>query len=159
MLHPSDNRHKRGRALGWTISFYLLLAAILLVPTAMFWPRGPLASRDLGCANMEPKRAREICRALSETLAWTWLGHAVIAPGWRVTWNGLRRVYCGEQVSEADVPALEAMARASDWRLQSGAENLLRLLRAAEGAVDEPETSIFNPLHSEYLLKNGCVGR
>ena len=97
----------------------------------MFWPRGPLASRDLGCANMEPKRARETCRALSETLAWTWLGHAVITPGWRVTWNGLRRVYCGEQVSEADVPALEAMTRASDWRLQSGAGNLLRLVAAA----------------------------
>jgi FlaA1/EpsC-like NDP-sugar epimerase len=73
------------------------------------------------------------------------VGHAIIAPGWRLTWPGLRRVYCGQNIAAADIPALETLARAADWRLETGAANLLRLVAASGGKSDEPETSIFNP--------------
>ena len=136
----------------------LTLVALALVGLlgALFWPRGVMASRDIGCAKFTPKREQEICRALSAAMEWTWLGHAVIAPGWRLAWQGLRRVYCAERISAADVPALEALARGPDWRLENGAGNLLRLVAAQAGRNDEPETSIFNPSNPEYLLKGGC---
>jgi hypothetical protein len=141
---------------GWVIACSLLLVAIVLVPGALLWPRGALASRDLGCTKVGLMRAQEICQALSGALEWTWFGHAIIAPGWRLTWQGLRRAYCSERISAADIPALETLVRAPDWRLENGAGNLPRLVSAQAGGRDEPETSIFNPNHPDYLLKGGC---
>ena len=142
---------RSGKALSVVV---LLVFATLVV--ASFWPCGSIASRDIGCAMAQSTREREICRALSEALEWTWLGHAIIAPGWRLTWPGLRRVYCGQNIAAADIPALETLARAADWRLETGAANLLRLVAASGGKSDEPETSIFNPQNPDYLLKDGC---
>jgi hypothetical protein len=115
------------------------------------------ASRDIGCAKVQSGPERDICRALSEALEWTWRGHAIIAPGWRLTWPGLRQVYCGERIAAGDISALETLARGSDWRLEGGAGNLLRLVAASAGTSDEPETSIFNRRNPDYLLKDGCV--
>jgi len=147
---------KRGPCVSATL---LVLLPVLLVVlcASLFWPRGSMASRDIGCAKVQLRREGEICRALSEAMEWTWLGHAIIAPGWRLTWPGLRRVYCGANIAAADIPALETLARGSDWRLESGAGNLLRLVAASAGTSDEPETSIFNPQNPDYLLKDGCV--
>ena len=69
---------------------------------------------------------------------------------------GIRRVYCGQNIAAADIPALETLARAADWRLETGAANLLRLVAASGGKSDEPETSIFNPQNPDYLLRGGC---
>ena len=136
----------------------LLLACVIAVVLAMAWPDKEMISRDIGCASVTQDRGKEICLALSSSMEWTWMGHAIISPGWRVTWNALRRVYCREKISATDVVALESMKRGSDWRLQDGADGLLRLVRSRSGPPYESENSIFNPTNSQYILKNGCAG-
>ena len=87
------------------------------------------------------------------------MGHAIISPGWRVTWNALRRVYCLEKLSAADLAVLETLKKmGSDWRLEAGADYLIRLVTSRSGSAYEPENSIFNPTNSQYILKNGCAG-
>jgi hypothetical protein len=137
------------------ISTVAVLGAVALL-LALGWPDKRMISRDIGCANVEPGRGQQICRALSDSMEWTWMGHAIISPGWRVTWTGLRRVYCHEKIELVDVPVLKTMAARSDWRLQDGAEDLIRL--TGGGATAEPENSIFNPKNPDYLLKDGCRG-
>ncbi len=87
------------------------------------------------------------------------MGHAMISPGWRVTWNALRRVYCDEKIGSADLPLLETLKRGSDWRLRDGIDGLIRLAGSGNGLVHEDENSIFNPSNPQYLLKNGCAGK
>jgi hypothetical protein len=140
------------------IAIPALLCVIGLV-LVMSWPDKKMISRDIGCANIALQRGKEICHALSDSMEWTWMGHAIISPGWRVTWNALRRVYCSEKISAVDLTALEAMKMGSDWRLQSGADDLVRLVGSSSGGpANEPENSIFNPTNPNYLLKDGCVG-
>lgn len=123
-----------------------MLALILL--TALF-------HKDIGCSKATPGREQQICRAISDSMEWTWMGHAIISPGWRVTWSSLRRVYCRQKLGAADLPALQALKKGSrDWRLESAADNLTRLL----SPTNEPETSIFNPTNSQYILRQGCPG-
>ena len=136
----------------------LFLAGIIALALATGWPDKKMISRDIGCANVSPGRGTEICQALSDEMEWTWMGHAIISPGWRVTWNGLRRVYCREKMRAADLTVLETLKTGSDWRLQDGAEGLIRLVGSLSDPSNEPETSIFNPTNPHYLLKNGCVG-
>jgi hypothetical protein len=90
-------------------------------------------------------------------MEWTWTGHAIISPGWRVTWNALRRLYCREKINRTDLTALETMKRDSDWRLEDGADELIRLVGGSGGASTEPENSIFNPANPHYVLKDGCA--
>jgi hypothetical protein len=102
-----------------------------------------LAERHYGFARHRlrdgsPGRGQEICRALSASMEWTWMGHAIISPGWRPTWRGLAHVWCALQISDAD---------------------LIRITTNRGGFGDEPENSIFNPKTPAYLLKDGCAGR
>jgi hypothetical protein len=91
-------------------------------------------------------------------MQWTWMGHAIVAPGFRVTWDGLARVWCATHITDADLPALEALRRASDdWRLESSASNLILILKNRDGAGGEPENSIFHPKNPSYILRNGCA--
>ncbi len=91
-------------------------------------------------------------------MQWSWLGHAIIAPGWRVSLESVRRTYCGEHIGPQDIPALEVLRHAAkDWRAESGADFLLRLLRDKDGAGDEDVASVFNPANPSFLLKNGCA--
>ena len=85
------------------------------------------------------------------------MGHAIVSPGWRVTWSGLARVYCRENITTVDLPVLEVLKRGSDWRLADGAEDLTRLTTNNAGKVTESETSIFNPKNPDYILRNGCA--
>jgi len=141
------------------IAISVLLAAILVAGAlAIVWPDRKMISRDIGCATVSPERAKIICQDLSESMEWTWMGHAIISPGWRVTWNGLRQVYCRQRPDAADLPALEYLKRGSDWRLQDGADGLIRLVGSTSGPAHESENSIFNPANPQYILKGGCVG-
>lgn len=135
----------------------LVVVGVISLVLMMGWPDKKMISRDIGCANVAAGRGREICQALSDSMEWTWMGHAIISPGWRVTWNALRRVYCREQLSAADLPALEAMKSGPDWRLEDGANDLIRLI-GSRGPAKESENSIFNPTNPQYILKDGCVG-
>ena len=140
------------------IAISVLLAAIVVaVVLLMAWPDKGMTSQDIGCANVTPERPKAVCQALSESMEWTWMGHAIISPGWRVTWNSLRQVYCRERINATDLPALEYLKRGSDWRLQDGADGLTRLIGSASGQAHEPQNSIFNPANPQYILKGGCV--
>jgi hypothetical protein len=134
---------------------WLLAAAVLALSVLLLWPRGEMISRDMGCAQVAPERARRICESLSATAEWTWMGHAIIAPGWRVTRSSVRRTYCREKVGVDDGAVLEALAKSPDWRLQSGAESLLRLTRDQK---QEDAASIFHPGNPQYVLRDGCRG-
>jgi hypothetical protein len=90
----------------------LFVAALVLGPLiALTWPSGYMVSRDIGCARASDARGRAICDSLASSMQWTWLGHAIISPGWRVTWPGLRDVYCRKHLESADVPILERLAQ------------------------------------------------
>jgi hypothetical protein len=116
-----------------------------------------MTSRDLGCAAVSDIRASVICRRLQREMQWTWTGHAIISPGWRVTFRSVVRTYCGEKVGSKDVKSLEALRRSStDWRTESGADFLLRLVRNLDGSAHEDAGSIFNAHNPSYILKDGC---
>lgn len=116
-----------------------------------------MLSRDLGCSNVAPGREQEICRSISDSMQWTWFGHAIISPGWRPTFDSIRDVYCRRQVTTADLPVLESLRQGMpDWRRESAAENLQRILKNLDGSADEPENSIFHPKNPSYILRNGC---
>ena len=131
-------------------------ATVMLVLGVMWifgWPSPGMTTRKLSCARQADPRARQVCIALQEHMEWTWFGHAIVSPGWRVTFRTVREVYCGLSVSASDVPAIENLRKsATDWRLQDGAQELIWLLDGAS----QPPTSIFNPSHPQYLLKDGC---
>src|SRR5258708_3957202 len=135
----------------------IVLAIVIAVVLVMSWPDKKMISRDIGCANVTPGRGNQICRALSDSMEWTWMGHATISPGWRVTWNALRRVYCYEKINAADLPALQTIKKGSDWRLQDGADGLVRLIDSSGGPGNQPQNTLFNPTNPQYLLKDGCV--
>lgn len=135
--------------------FFIVIAATVVAIAVVCWPDANMASRDIGCVKAPPGRRSNICNALSAGMEWTWLGHAIVSPGWRLTWAGLRRVYCQENITAGDLPVLESLKKGLDWRLQDGADGLIRLISSGGGHA-EPENSIFNPQNPNYILKNGC---
>ena len=135
----------------------VLAASFIALVLALCWPSGYMITRDIGCSKANSERGKDICDALSASMEWTWMGHAIVSPGWRVTWRGLGRVYCQEKITDDDLPMLEMLKRGSDWRLEFGADSLIRLAINSSGKQTEPETSIFNPNNADYILKNGCV--
>jgi hypothetical protein len=119
--------------------------------------RTNILSRDLGCAGVPDARGRMICRRLQQEMEWTWTGHAILSPGWRVTFKSVRRTYCAAGIGDRDINALEALQQTTrDWRAQSGADFLLRLLRNSNGSAHEDVNSIFNAVNPSYVLKGGC---
>ncbi len=113
-----------------------------------------MASRDLDCVNAKALRARVICTHIEQAMRWSWLGHATVAPGYRFPIGAYRAVFCALDLSTADVPALEQLSSPTrDWRLQSAAEGLLKLVRGDESNED----SIFSPSNPAYLLEDGCA--
>jgi hypothetical protein len=135
----------------------VIAAGLLALIAVMAWPGRGMMSRDIGCANMLSQRGKQLCQALSQSMEWTWMGHAIVSPGWRITWRSLRRVYCREGIGVGDLAVLQRLKRTSDWRLQDAADDLIRLIGTASGQVNEPENSIFSPANPDYLLKGGCI--
>jgi hypothetical protein len=137
----------------------VLISALLILgaAAAVIWPDRQMRSRDLGCAAVGSARGQEICAATSESMQWTWFGHAIVSPGWRPTPSTLRDVYCRQPIAAADLPVLDGLAQGSrDWRLQSTAEDLARILRNIDGRGGEPENSMFHPQNPGYILRGGC---
>jgi len=139
-----------------TVVLIALAVALLGIALSLSWPNGYMTSREIGCDKVDQLRAREICKSVSDSMEWTWMGHAIISPGWRLTSDGLRRVYCTEKIKESDLPTLESLKRASDWRLQTAAEDLIRIVTNIGGTGTEPDNSIFSPKNTDYILKDGC---
>jgi hypothetical protein len=132
-------------------------AGVIALVVAVCLPSRYMASRDIECERAAPGRSQEICRALSSSMEWTWMGHAIVSPGWRPTWRGLAHVWCSAHISDADLPIVDGLRHASsDWRPESGAEDLIRIAKNRNGSGDEPENSIFNLRTPAYILKDGC---
>jgi hypothetical protein len=68
-----------------------------------------LYSRNLPCKDWTATRGNEICRTLEREMEWTWTGHAVFSPSFRVTFETVRRTYCIISVSGQDTAALVEM--------------------------------------------------
>jgi len=80
-------------------------------------------------------------------MEWTWTGHAIISPGYRVTWESLRRVFCSLHIDSRDTRGLVHLVvwyRKGEWndsRLEDGATSLLKLLgKSALEALPAPES-------------------
>ena len=92
--------------------FALGAALIVLVGWAGLW----LADdREADCGAYGIKRAAAICRALSDNMQFEWLGHAIIAPGYKVTFETVRRpiVVCGTGVSNVRIMGETKLRRTS----------------------------------------------
>ena len=138
----------------------LVLSALLLTLSGGvaygLWPQHGMGSRDLGC-DKQTGRAQELCRRLEHDMQWTWTGHAIISPGWRVTFVTIARSYCAEHITIDDIPELQILRRSTtDWRAEFGADFLIRLVQSNAGGATEDVTSVLNPTNPSYILKDGC---
>jgi hypothetical protein len=110
-------------------------------------------------------------------MKWTWFGHAIVAPGFRPTFEGVAHVFCNLPVTVADAPAIFPMTgwlpdggnKLPDWRLKNGAQWLIFLLgnsalqyapsaeirENVERTISDP-ASIWNLDNSQYPLRKGC---
>ena len=91
------------------------------------------------------------------------MGHAIIAPGYKPSFEGIRNVYCALKIGKDDVKFLQILRQYDptrrwmpDWRLESGADMLLQIVANLDRADGESASSIFNPKNPDYILKNGC---
>src|SRR3954463_8741820 len=50
-------------------------------------PAYPTHTRSM----LKVPREKELCQALVRSMEWTWLGHAILSPGWRITFRGVAR--------------------------------------------------------------------
>ena len=150
-----------------------------------------LYSRNLLCDNQASRRSREICTALQDALEWSWTGHAIISPSFRISTERLKDVYCSLPIVPGDTSELIDMVASTEnssemYKIQinSGVMSLLSLLgeKALERfpplkqiadehkritvrylkehvriTISESSTSIFNPLHPKYILRDGCT--
>jgi len=139
-----------------TIVNSALLLFLLSAVAYAFWPQHGMGSRDLGC-DRQIGRAQEICLRLQRDMEWTWTGHAIISPGWRVTFASIARTYCAEHIRPDDISALRILRQSTkDWRAESGADFLIRLAQNKAGGEADDITSVVNPANPSYILKDGC---
>jgi hypothetical protein len=89
------------RKLFWIVP----LGAIAAVGAFLFSTDG-LLRRDLACENISAGRSQELCRALAKNMDWTWTGHAILSPSFRVTISGTRRIHCQQPITPDDTLAL-----------------------------------------------------
>jgi len=101
----------------------------------------------IGCARHQNPRTAQICRAIAEEMEFKWMGHAVPAPGYKVTAQTLVRVYCRLGLTKSDAPALKVLTGVGP-----ASDDLLILV--GEKWVDRG--NIFSPESPSYVLKGGC---
>ncbi len=138
----------------------LVVVLALLPPLlALMWPGPRMASRDLACYVFEEGRALDLCNMASREMKWTWMGHAMISPGYRMNFPAIKAIYCEAKLTQDDIPVLRFMKKRSlDWRLDSMTDNMIVLLETIQGIGDEPENSVYHPKNPEYVLRGGCEG-
>ena len=144
---------------------FLWFAAVLtpaFLPDAALGKDHSLRSRDIGCTELGLGRSRQICEAIAASLTWQWMGHAIVAPGYKPSFEGIGKVYCALKIGKSDVGVLQDLRKydpkrksVPDWRLESGADMLLRIVGNRDGNGDEPENSVFSPKNPDYVLQKG----
>jgi hypothetical protein len=90
-----------------------LSSLLLLFPLLSHADTGTrMSSRDLHCGQFALGRSQAICYVLEGSMEWTWLGHAIVSPGWRPSYVGVKNVFCRLAITTADIPALIPM---TEW--------------------------------------------
>ena len=156
---------KKSSFAGWLgiTAFSTALSFIIVFSAVSDAKEYSLLSRDIGCEEVDLGRTRQICKALSASLTWQWMGHATVDPGYKPSFEATRELYCNLKIEKNDEEALLRLKNYDptrhwlpDWRLESGANMLLLILINLDGSGDEPINSMFNPKSANYILKNGC---
>ncbi len=80
---------------------------VFLLPDVSHAKDYSLHGRDIGCAEVTPGRVRQICEAIAASLTWQWMGHAVIAPGYKPSFRGIHNVYCELKIGKDDEKSLK----------------------------------------------------
>lgn len=132
------------------------LAALVIIPFGFLWPDTEMVFKDLGCSAFEG-RAHVICAETEAALEWTWFGHALLSPRWRVTWPAVRTAWCAADITPKDRQVIEyILNNAKDMRLQGAASSYLSLIDNLDGKGEEPENSLYHPKNPQYLLREKC---
>lgn len=130
----------------------LIYAVKLLIIAIFGFAYGFAKPEKLNCSAYT-ERNQEICKTVSDNLEWQFFGHAIISHDWKPGAKTAHDSFCALKISKDDAPLLNDLSRnASDWRLQTGADDLLRLLNPE----NEPENSIFSSQNPDYILKDRC---
>src|SRR6476661_5594946 len=79
--------------------------SVFVLAVANAYALDSLYSRNLSCSRFSAARERQICEALEREMEWTWTGHAIIAPSFRVTFVTVKKVYCVLLISAQDTPS------------------------------------------------------
>ena len=128
-----------------------------------------LYSRNPSCERWLEARTNEICKTLEREMEWTWTGHAILAPSFRVTFETARRTYCALPIAANDAATLVEMVLAlerkpdrtmSSAQIGNGGRFLLNLLGrraldafpARDKSWDEQSRQIAKNLREEIAL-------
>src|SRR5580765_3723240 len=65
--------------------------SVFVLAVANAYALDSLYSRNLSCSRFSAARERQICEALEREMEWTWSGHAIIAPSFRVTFATVKK--------------------------------------------------------------------
>ena len=113
------------------------LIVLLVSLTAAPAHSAGIYSRNLNCSRWGEKSFHTICEALERELEWTWTGHAIVSPSFRMTAQGAKRAYCGLPVTASMTPSLVRMVidvegayldNMRDTQLANGLRYLLYML-------------------------------
>lgn len=76
----------------------------------------------------------------------------MLAPGYRITFDGVSKTWFARRLGTADVPVLLELPKSAAWRLQNGASDMRRLIENKQQSAK----GIFDPTNHSYVLRNGC---
>ena len=108
-------------------------------------------------------------------MEWTWTGHAIVSPSYRVTFGTVRRTHCALAISAQDTPTLvdmvlaldrkpdSSMARAqlvngSRFRLNLLGKQALDVFPLRDKSWDDQSWQIAKNLREEVALNNSDPG-
>jgi hypothetical protein len=66
--------------------------------------------------NAPPAAARRSAGSLARNMDWTWTGHAIVSPSFRVGFAGARRTFCQAPITPEDTADLIGIILATDTR-------------------------------------------
>lgn len=154
------------------LPFIVLFVALAPISLVAFYiaAKPSRYSRNLHCESIVSTRAFEICSSLEKFQEYGFFGHAIPAPGYKVSFDTIRNAWCELDIGQSDVPILREMSNLSEWqiaslkisqirdgRIASGADDLLRLYYQVNNLDQEDKNSIFNPTNPSYILRDGCT--
>jgi len=154
---------------------FAVFGLLLVVATSSDAAAASLYTRNLSCQRWSAARANEICKKLERELEWTWTGHAIVSPSYRVTFETIRRTYCALSVSAQDTHTLVDMVLALERKpdgtmaraqIVNGTRLLLNLLGketidvfpARDKSWDDQTWHIAQNLREEVALNSANPG-